>query len=562
MPFTKFEKGGDGTAANPYLVSTAGDLALIANEPAACYKLANNINMNAANKDWTPISSFSGSLDGNGYAISALSIESTDANAGLFGQLSPNAKVKDITFTDPTIILTSNNQYVGMLAAQAVTDTISNIHVVGASIIDGNGNGSATTGGIVGRASLYSLIEGCSFDGDINLPTASSIGGIAGELMTSSKVEASGASGQFDAATTLGGIVGSIGASGSSVNNCRADVDLHAKYTVGGIVGDNDSRGGVCNNIAKGTILADAPRWAGLSAAGIIGSLGSDWTHKDTVIVKNNVAAVTISTNEENASDTVAHAIVGWTIANEQYEPGEKHYTDAGLADNYVVDTVKVLGKAVTSTNGKSVDGAKIAASELNKAFFTGINYAFGNSIAEPWKGENGLPNLFFTDKALALILSDYALNIEEGKEKELFAEVFGLTADDIDVSSDNPSVADVELTPLDGGIVVVKVIANNVGTATIKVEAGDLTAECKVVVSAPSSIDNVVANGDMTVKFNGENITVDGANAISVVALDGKTAARAAGNTVAAGRLAKGVYVVVATGNDGKKTTSKIVIK
>ena len=562
LPFSKFEKGGDGTAANPYLVSTAGDLALIANEPAACYKLANNINMHAANKDWTPISSFSGSLDGNGYAISALSIESTDANAGLFGSLAPNAKVKDITFTDPTIILTSNNQYVGMLAAQAVTDTISNIHVVGASIIDGTDKGSATTGGIVGRASLYSLIKGCSFDGEINLPSASYIGGIVGELMTSSKVEASGASGQFDAATTLGGIVGSIGSEASSVSNCRADVNLHAKYTVGGIVGDNDSRGGVSNNIAKGTVLADAPRWGGLSAAGIIGSLGSDWTHKDTVIVKNNVSAVTVSTNEENASDTVAHAIVGWSIANEQYEPNEKHLADAGLADNYVVDTVTVLGKAVASTDDKSVEGAKIAASELNKAFFTGIDYAFGDSVAAPWKGENGLPKLFFSDDALALILSDYALNIEEGKEKEFFAEVFGLTPDDINASSSDPSVADVELTPSEGGIVRINVIANKAGTAIIKVEAGSLTAECKVVVSAPSGIANATVNGGMTIKFNGQNITVDGANAISVMTLDGKTAAQTAGNSVATGRLAKGVYVVVATANDGKKTTSKIVIK
>ena len=562
LPFSKFEKGGDGTAKNPYLVATAGDLALIANEPDACYKLANNINMNAANKDWTPVASFGGSLDGDGYAISALSIESTAANAGLFGSLASNAKIKNITFTDPTITLTSNNQYVGVLAAQSVSDTISNVHVIGASIIDGTGSGSATTGGIIGRASLYSLIEGCSFDGEINLPMASYIGGIAGELMTSSKVEASGASGQFDAATTLGGIVGSIGSEASSVSNCRADVNLHAKYTVGGIVGDNDSRGGVSNNIAKGTVLADAPRWGGLSAAGIIGSLGSDWTHKDTVIVKNNVSAVSVSTNEENANDTVAHAIVGWSIANEQYEPGEKHFADAGLANNYVVDTVTVLGKAVASTDDKSVEGAKIAAADLGKAFFAGIDYAFGNSVAEPWKGENGLPKLFFSDEALALILSDYALNMEEGKATDLFAEVFGITSDAIDASSSDPSVADVELTPSDSGIVRISVIANKAGTATIKVEAGSLKAECKVVVSTTSGIDNATVAEGLAIKFDGESIVANGANAINVVALDGKTAAKANGNTVATGRLAKGVYVVVATGADGKKTSSKIVIK
>ena len=562
LPFSKFEKGGDGTAANPYIVSTAGDLMLMAEEPSASYKLANNINMNAANKDWAPVASFSGSLDGNGYAISNLSIESSDANAGLFGSLSPNAKIKDITFVNPTIVLTSNNQYVGVLAAQTATDTISNIHIFNAKIADRNGNGSATTGGIVGRASLYTRIEGCSFDGDINLAEASSVGGIAGELFTSSEVVASGVSGSINAANTVGGIAGSVGSSASSVRNCRADVQIHAENTVGGIVGDNGSRGGVSNNIAKGTILADDPLWSGLAAAGIIGSLGSDWTHKDTVIVKNNVSAVTISTSEENANDTVAHAIVGWTIANETYEPGEKHYTDAGLADNYVVDTVKVLGKAVASTNGKSVEGAKIAASELGKAFFTGIGYTFGNTIAEPWKGENGLPKLFFSDEALALVLSDYALNIEEGKEKELLAEVFGLTSDAIDASSSDADVADVELIPGNNGSAIIKVIAHKAGTATITVEAGSLKAECKVEVSIPSGIDKVVANEGMAVRFNGESITVDDANAISILAIDGKTAAKTNGNTIATGRLAKGVYVVVATGNGGQKTASKIVIK
>ncbi len=560
LPFSKFEKGGDGTAENPYLVATAGDMALIANEPNASYKLANDIDMDYANKDWTPISSFGGTLDGAGHSISNLSIESSSSNVGLFSSLAQNARIKDLSFVNPTIDLTSNNQYVGVLAAQAVSDTISNVHVFGAKI--DAPSGSATTGGLVGRSTLYSLIEGCSFEGDIDLPSASSVGGIAGELMTSAKVEASSVSGKFNASTTLGGIVGSIGSNGSAVNNCRADVDLHAKYTVGGIVGDNDSRGAVANNIAKGTILADAPRWGGLSAAGIIGSLGSDWSHKDTVIVKNNVSAVSISTNEENANDTVAHAIVGWSIANEQYEAGEKHYTDAGLANNYVVDTVTVLGKAVASTDDKSVEGAKIAADDLNKAFFTGIGYAFGNSVAEPWKGENGLPVLFFNDTPLALVLSSYSASIAEGGEAELTAAVYGATSDAIDVTSSDAAVADAEITPLDNGEATIKIIAHKAGVATITIEAGTLKAECIVTVSSTTGIDNATVAEGLAIKFNGESIVTNGASSISVVALDGKTAAKANGNAIGASRLGKGVYVVVATGADGKKTSSKIVIK
>ncbi len=562
LPFSKFEKGGDGTEANPYLIATAGDMMLMANEPAASYKLANNIEMSVANKDWTPIASFSGSLDGDGYAVSNLSIESTAANAGLFGMLSPCASVKNITFTDPTINLTTNNQYVGVLAAQATSDTISNIHIFGAKINDATSNGSATVGGIVGCAALYSLIEGSSFDGSINLPNATSIGGIAGDLRTSAVVNASSVNADINASYAVGGVVGSINSSGSTVSNCRADVNMHAKYTVGGIVGDNDSRGGIFNNIAKGTVLADAPRWSGLSAAGIVGSMGADWSHQDTILVANNVSAVSVSTNEENANDTVAHAIVGWTIANDFYEAGEKHYSDVGLANNYVVDSVTVLGKAVASTDDKSVDGAKIAASELNKAFFTSHNYAFGKTIAEPWKGENGLPKLFFNDEALALVLSDYSLKLAENSTDSFAATVYGIPAEEIFVSSEDSEVADVELTPGDEGMVIINVIAHKAGSTKIIVGAGTLVAECQVVVSAATSINNATVNGGLDIRFNGQNITANGANAISVIALDGKTAAQAAGNSVATGRLAKGVYVVVATANDGKKTTSKIVIK
>lgn len=562
LPFSKFEKGGDGSAEDPYMITTAGDLMLMANEPTANYKLANNINMNAANKNWNPIDQFSGSLDGDSYAISNLSIESTAFNAGLFGSLAPNAKVKNLTLADPTIIMTNNNQYVGVLAAQTTSDTISNVHIFNAKIVDNTGIGAAVTGGIVGRASLYSRIEGCSFDGSITLPKATSVGGIAGELFTSSEVTASNASGSIRASNALGGITGAINSSESSIRNCRTDVQLHADYAVGGVVGDNSSRGGITNNIAKGTILADDPHWSGLAAAGIIGSLGSDWTHKDTVIVKNNVSAMSISTTEDNESNKTAHAIVGWTIANETYEDGEKPYSEIGLADNYVVDTVTVLGKAVTSTDNKSVDGAKTAASELNKDFFTSHNYAFGKTITEPWQGENGLPKLFFCNEAVALVLSEYSVNLTENSNACIVATVYGSTPDDIYVASDDEDVADVELAPGDTNSVVITIFAHKAGSTNIKVAAGSLSTECMVVVSKPTGIDNVAVNEGMTVKFNGENITVDGANSISLIALDGKTVAKTSGNSVATGQLAKGVYAVVATGNGGKKTTSKVVIK
>lgn len=50
LPFEKFEKGGEGTAASPYKVSTVGDLMMIAQNPSAYYELVNDIDM--SNVEW------------------------------------------------------------------------------------------------------------------------------------------------------------------------------------------------------------------------------------------------------------------------------------------------------------------------------------------------------------------------------------------------------------------------------------------------------------------------------------------------------------------------------
>ncbi len=101
--------GGDGTKANPYLISTAAQLASLAelvNDPATNakyggpgvhYQMTNDIDLApyaAANggKGWTPIGTrhypFGGVFDGGGYAVQNLSINRpTEHGQGLFGEI-------------------------------------------------------------------------------------------------------------------------------------------------------------------------------------------------------------------------------------------------------------------------------------------------------------------------------------------------------------------------------------------------------------------------------------------------------------------------------------------
>lgn len=562
LPLSKFTQGGDGTEASPYLVSTVGDLIYMGTEPDKHYKLVSDIDMSAANSDWEPLESFTGTLEGDGHTISNLSIETTADNAGLFGSLGSNSKVSNLNVVKPSISLTSDNQYVGVLAGQALGDTLSNVHVFDASITDESGDNDVIVGGLVGRAALYSHISGSSFNGVINLPAASVAGGLVGDALTSSDVVASAAKGTFTAASSLGGIVGSMGTS-TAVSDSRADVTLHAGNTVGGIVGDNSSRGTVKRNIANGTILADDPSWDGLSAGGIVGYLGSDWswTEGSPAVVQGNVSAVSIATNDENTGDETTHRVVGRTIDNETWNEGETPETEHGLADNYVADTVKVFGAAVTSTDATSAEGATKATDEFNKDFFTSLEYAYGDNVSAPWKGEE-LPVLFFDEEAQVLLLSAETLTVGLENTAELSATVYGITADGIEVSSSEPEVATVELVSATDETATFSVTGLKEGTTTLRFTAGELEAECEVTVSDLSGIESVTAGSSVAIRIEGARVVAEGASRLNVYSADGKLVAGVNGESVSTSRLTNGVYVIVATAADGKQTAGKIAVK
>lgn len=120
---------------------------------------------------------FNGSFDDAHHAIVNLSITTNDAHAGLFGMLGEDVEMKDQVFARPTIQVTDDNQFVGVLAGESTLDNICNVHVFDGKI---SGEADATIGGIVGGSFLYTNFNNCSFQGSINTPEASPVGGIVG----------------------------------------------------------------------------------------------------------------------------------------------------------------------------------------------------------------------------------------------------------------------------------------------------------------------------------------------------------------------------------------------
>ena len=212
---------GKGTAAEPYLISNAGDLKAFRDkvnggENPACAKLTADINLNG--EEWTPITSLIGYLDGDGYTISNLTMKGGSyTNTGLIGEL--NGSVINLN--------------------------LNNVN------IEGKFNSYDSVGSLVGKIEegSESKIDNCAVSGEITSTgyNATYVGGLVGYV-----------TGAYQVYTTL------------TINNCVSNVTLSGGSSnyVGGLVGSAQSNSTL--SIAKCAQLADFGTNKGLGA-GIVG---------------------------------------------------------------------------------------------------------------------------------------------------------------------------------------------------------------------------------------------------------------------------------------------------
>lgn len=570
LPLTAPFKSGDGTKANPYLIQTPGDMLQISKQPAAAYKLANDIDMAKYPGNWTPVSDFAGSLDGDGHSLSNLYINTTKARAGLFANMAADATVKNLVVVKPQVFANSSNSYVGVIAGDAIRDTLSNVHVFDASITLADGEETdATVGGLVASASYYSLADACSFEGVINQSGADICGGIFGETNTTTLTNACAAKGTFTAAQSLGGIVGSA-YRGCDITNCHSNVDLKATQTIGGIVGDNGARSAVKNCIAEGTIASEGtPKWGGRALGGIVGSLESDWTKSSDIVVSGNVSGVSISypaTAEGEEADATIHRIAGKTINNEEWGENETPRTEEGMSDNYALSTVLVGGAAVSSTDATSVEGATAELASLTREALEKVGFAYYASdgdTSKPWQEATSIPVLYFEQTALALLLDQSHLTMEVGDEKDITATVYGTDASALQVTVDGSGTIEATITATDGNTATIHLVCKASGSAEVSVSAGTGMAATCTVTCWPTAIENATATDNaLRISLSEGMVSAPGATGISLFNAAGQLVATSNGSAVSTLRLAPGVYVVTATNAAGRTTSAKLAVK
>lgn len=254
--------GGDGTVENPYIISTASQLAFLAERTnvgdtaynAKSYKLANDIDLSSYNtgKGWIPIGSetrdysFKGNFDGNGKRIIGLysndPFDDLITCTGLFGRSC--GYIHDVHVINAYV---QGNNNTGILVGDA-NGIIENCSV------SGTVRGGNCTGGLVGEA-LFATIKNCYADAKVSGEYG--VGGIAGDLFDSNTVSNCYALGTVRGLEYVGGIAGGFACTGlilfdgeyeatSTIRNCVAlNEEVHCSgetFNIARIVGDSRFR--------------------------------------------------------------------------------------------------------------------------------------------------------------------------------------------------------------------------------------------------------------------------------------------------------------------------------
>lgn len=145
---------GSGTIQDPYQITTASELNDMRFNLAAHYKLMNDIDLTGVSWDpvGTPGAPFTGSLDGSGYKITGLNINSQGDYVGLFGLIEwadpAVVRVKDLVIENATV---TGRDYVGILAG-AVRGVFTDQYQIKNVSVSGVCTGRNITGGLVGEA--------------------------------------------------------------------------------------------------------------------------------------------------------------------------------------------------------------------------------------------------------------------------------------------------------------------------------------------------------------------------------------------------------------------------
>ena len=255
---TYFAGRGTGTPGDPYLVAAQLDLAEVRFCLDKSFRQTADIVLTGS---WTPIGSmvqpFTGTYDGNGQAISGLSVTVAGDEVGLFGY-ARTATLTGITVSGSVM----GQRMVGGLLGVAEVTTVTNCHAAVTVMSDNFLSPTDSVGGLVGSM-ISGSVSGSSASGTVSRAYANSnnvneVGGLVGYAEGS--VSNSRATGGVSGSVNVGGLIGYQ--NGVSLQRSSATGSVTGTSAVGGLVGRLATNGGAPNLVenvyARGAVTASA----------------------------------------------------------------------------------------------------------------------------------------------------------------------------------------------------------------------------------------------------------------------------------------------------------------
>lgn len=393
---SKTQPSGSGTAASPYKIGTAAQLAWFANavnngSRSACAVLTADIDLNG--QKWTPIANggvnngYTGTFDGQGYIIHGICVTTgvSSRPQGLFGIIARTGTVRNVKAAGRILVRQSSGA--GLIAGEnngvlyncEASAFLKNSYSAGST-----GSSVGNIGGIAGHMAA-GYIENCrayglflanpeSYDEGnlVNSSMLCQIGGIVGGMGAAQEkdgclVRYCENHLQIDCYTftygnsspcgyAIGGIVG-----GSGIGKARECVNRAAVtggYDVGGIVGSATPGEGASFSAAyvenRGTVRSGSSTAGGRGAGGILGKAGSEKTtggssrYVGDVSLTHAYNSGAVSAAASGTTDGIAGGIIGvWlsgAVTHARSSSANALWGIAKMATTGSSDTAKVTG--------------------------------------------------------------------------------------------------------------------------------------------------------------------------------------------------------------------------
>ncbi len=318
--------GGAGSAADPYQISNATDLLILASETNdydANFILTADISLSGYTFSTAVISNnvvFTGTFNGDNHTISNLAIDTGgayDDYLGLFGKLDSSARVTHLNLDAISISCGEYSEYIGGLAGWN-SGMIENCHTSGDIISDEN---TSLIGGLVGYNKNGSIIN-CSNDANLTgeggrKNIGKYIGGLAGANMNG-RIECCYNSADITGERAIGGVVGW---NEGDILNCYNSGELTGSYYTGGLTGYNVGNISNCYSTGISPGSGSYQYLGGLIGYGMFGNISHSFWDTQTSGTTISSGGVGLTTSQMQTADTFnAWGFCGsagaWTIDN------------------------------------------------------------------------------------------------------------------------------------------------------------------------------------------------------------------------------------------------------